>query len=78
MSDIRLVKARRPFLLHGTHVNPGEIKSVPRDVAAELIGSGKAESFTEPPAKPEAIQTREPEVAARDPKPTKRAQKVLP
>lgn len=65
------LKISEDCLIKGEHTPAGTVlENVENGLAADLVGSGKA---VEIPAKPEVLNTREPEAENRDPKPSKKA-----
>lgn len=68
MKDLKIVES---CLVNGEHTEAGTtLKNVENATAADLIVNGRA---VEIPAKPEVLNTRDPEAENRDPKPSKKA-----
>lgn len=67
MKNLKIVES---CLVKGEHVEAGTVlKDVENGLAAELVTNGRA---VEIPAKPEVLNTRDPEAENRDPKPSKK------
>lgn len=65
------LKITESCIVNGEHAEAGTVlKDVDNTTAADLVANGRA---VEIPAKPEVLNTRDPEADNRDPKPSKKA-----